>query len=203
MRSRQFAVAVTLCAAAAAIALYAASRTWLVEVVPRPDPLPATTTARTGGSLVPLLPALALVGLAAAGGLLATRGKARTAVAGLLVLVGVGIPVSVSAAVTRTGVAVAWVLVAVLAGLIVAGVGTLAVRRGRLWPTMGSRYERRDRRVDRPVVDTAIDDIAAIPGSGEDGVRGNPTADNSGTTPDVGAAMLWDAMDRGEDPTKE
>ena len=182
-RSRSFAIAVTVCAAAAAIALYAASRTWLVEAVPRPEPLPPTTSARTGGSLVPLLPALALVGLAGAGGLLATGGRARKVVAGLLVVVGVGIPVSLAGVPTRAGVAVGWVLASMLSGLIVAGVGVAAIRRGRSWPTMGARYERK--------------------GAKDSGAGDAPPADNLGRRPEVGATVLWDALDRGEDPTKD
>jgi hypothetical protein len=141
-KTRQFAVAVLACAAGAGVALFAASRTWLVEVTAQPDPLPATTVTRAGGSLLPLLPALALVALAGAGGLLATRGRARQVVAGLITLAGLGVAVSPIGEVGRGGVAVGWVVVSMLAGLAVAAVGVLAVRRGRSWPSMGARYER-------------------------------------------------------------
>jgi hypothetical protein len=35
-----------------------------------------------------------------------------------------------------------WLVVSMLAGLAVAAVGVLAVRRSRSWPSMGARYER-------------------------------------------------------------
>ncbi|MGE5829761.1 MAG: Trp biosynthesis protein, partial [Micromonosporaceae bacterium] len=54
------------CAAAAALALYAASRTWTAEVLARPAPLPPVHRTRSGGAVAPLLPALAMVGLAGA-----------------------------------------------------------------------------------------------------------------------------------------
>jgi hypothetical protein len=224
VRSRQYAAAIASCALAAAIVLYAASRTWLVEVVARPDPLPAIGTARSGGWLVPLLPALALVGLAGAGGLLATRGRARTAVGALVTVVGLGIPVSVSGVLTRSGVAVGWVVLSMLAGLVVAGVGVLAIRRGRSWPTMGSRYERPGQAVtsrDDPVPAFAAahgnelgKEHAEAHGKAHGKVHGEArgkalgrepgqSPDNPGTGVDLGTAGLWDALDRGEDPTKE
>jgi hypothetical protein len=256
---RQFTLAVVACAAAAGIALFAASRTWLVEVTARPDPLPALTTLRTGGSLVPLLPALALVGLAGAGGLMATRGRARVAVAVLIALVGLGIPASLYGVVARPGVTVGWVVVAMVAGLAVAGVGALAIRRGGSWPTMGSRYELAAPPVairqtntagantagadtggadttgadsagaDTTGADTASDgtyrdiehghgghgqaiDAGGRGGGGNSRVAARPdgrtaTAGRMAATSrtdgvDLGGAGLWDALDRGEDPTK-
>jgi hypothetical protein len=212
--------------------------------------LPALITLRTGGSLVPLLPALALVGLAGAGGLLATRGRARVAVAVLIALVGLGIPASLYGVVARPGVTVGWVVVAMVAGLAVTGVGAWAIRCGGSWPTMGSRYELAAPPVairqtntagagaagadtggaDTTGADTASDgtyrDIEhghgghgqAIDAGGRGGGGGNSrvaagpdgraaTADRlAGTSRtdgvDLGGAGLWDALDRGEDPTK-
>jgi hypothetical protein len=197
---RQLTLAVAVCAAAAGVVLYAASRTWLVEVVARPEPLPALTTGRTGGSLVPLLPALALVALAGAGGLLATRRTARVAVAVLIALVGLGIPAILFGLLSRPGVAVGWVVVAMAAGPAVAGVGVLATRRGGSWPTMGSRYEVRGSM--RGQIDTPHDIDC---GQGKTGPVGRgQSADRTaeiGRTGRDGAAGLWDALDRGEDPT--
>ena len=81
-RRRELVLAVVGCTAGAALALYAASRTWTVAVHPRPAPLPPVRQTRTGADLAPWLPALALVGLAGAGALVATRGVARLAVGG-------------------------------------------------------------------------------------------------------------------------
>jgi hypothetical protein len=159
---RELTVAVLACAAGAGLALFAATRTWVVDVVPRPEPLPALRTARTGGALLPWLPALAVVGLAGAGALVATRGAGRRAVAVLVLLVGVGLAIA-----GGYGVRLApWAVLCLLGGLVVAAVGVAALRSGAGWPAMGSRYER-----GRP--------------------RAAPTSD----------AELWDAIDRGEDPT--
>jgi glutamate racemase len=43
---RGLTVAVVACVAAAALALFAASRTWQIEIMVRPQPLPAVTTNR-------------------------------------------------------------------------------------------------------------------------------------------------------------
>ena len=182
---RQLTVAVVACAAAAGLALFSASRPWLVEATVRPEPLPAVTTVRSGGSLAPSLPALGWVALAAAGALLATRGRARMALGLLVVLVGLAMPVVVLAtaaavsgdapaaggptasgpAAVGPAVVAGWRLAAMVAGVAVAAVGVATIRWGRSWPALGSRYER-----------------AAAPGAAR---------------PD-----LWDALDRGEDPTR-
>jgi len=159
---RQLAVAVLGCAVGAALALFGATRTWVVETVARHEPLPALRTARTGGALLPWLPALAVVGLAGAGALVATRGTGRRAVAVLLMLVGVGLAIG-----GGTGVRLSpWALLCLAGGLAVAAAGLAAWRGGRSWPAMGARYER-----PRP--------------------KAAPASD----------AELWDALDRGEDPT--
>ena len=199
---RQLTLAVAACAAAAGVALYAASRTWLVEVVARPEPLPALTTGRTGGSLVPLLPALALVALAGAGGLLATRRTARIAVAVLIASVGLSIPAILFGLLSRPGVAVGWVVVAMAAGPAVAGVGLLAARRGGSWPTMGSRYEVRGSVEDCADIPSEIDWRQVKGGPGGRGQLADRTEEIS-RTGRGGAADLWDALDRGKDPTME
>ncbi len=173
---RGLTLAVAACAAAAGLALYAASRTWLMEIEVRAAPLPSITTARSGGSLVPALPALALVALAGAGGVLATRGKARVAVGVLLAWVGLVMGAAVIPIFKREDVATGWVLACAAAGLTVASVGLLTVRLGMSWPVMGTKYDR-------------------TRGSGV--VDGGP-ADSNGPA----ETGLWDAIDRGEDPTK-
>src|SRR4051794_28459648 len=76
-RHRDRSVAVAACVAGAGLALLAVSRVWVHETVVRPAPLPRAYETHTGSALVPWLPALALVALAGAGALLATRGAAR------------------------------------------------------------------------------------------------------------------------------
>jgi hypothetical protein len=114
-----------------------------------------------------------VVGLAAAGAVLATRGTMRRAVGVLLLLTGAGL-----AAGGGQGLADSrfWPVLCLAGGLAVAVAGGLTVARGQTWPTMGARYERgRDRTGDRPV----------------------PAAQHGS----VGSTQAWDALDRGEDPT--
>jgi hypothetical protein len=147
---RQLALVVLLCAAGALLALLAAGRPWEVAVPDRPPPLPDLRAERTGADLQPWLPALAWVGLAGAGALLATRAAARRVVGGLLVLTGAGLGLASADAAARAGGVAGVAALAGLAGLVVAGAGGAAVGYGRRWPAMGGRYERPDRR-ERPV----------------------------------------------------
>ncbi|MEW2377805.1 Trp biosynthesis-associated membrane protein [Micromonospora sp. NPDC047812] len=178
--------AVLLCVAGAGLALWASTRTWAVELTARPTPLPPVRDARTGAGLLPWLPALALVGLAGGGAVLATRGRARRLLGGLLCVLG--------AAVTAGGgyglvaafdgeVARHWPALCLLGGVLATAGGLLTALRGRHWPAMGARYER------RPAGDAAP---AARGGNGRgegDRVTGRQTTE------------AWDALDRGEDPT--
>jgi Tryptophan-associated transmembrane protein (Trp_oprn_chp) len=167
---RQLTIAVVACAAGAALALWAGSRTWATTRTARPAPLPAAITDHTGASLAPLLPALALVALACAGALLATRSWARLVVGAVMALAGVGVAIeAVRVAVSTTGVRVIWPVLCVVGAVIVLGAAGLTLRGGRAWPAMGARYERAG-----PV---------------------DATVDRS-------AAGMWDAIDRGHDPTR-
>jgi uncharacterized membrane protein (TIGR02234 family) len=188
---RQLTLAVVACVVAAGLALFAASRTWVVEVRPRPAPLPAVSVPRTGGDLAPVLPSLAFVALAGASGLVAARGRGRSVVGVLLVAAGVGMAAAAivggaqsvgSAALAGGGTAEGeslapfWAGAGALAGAAVAAVGGLALRRGASWPAMGTAYERRPPR-------------PAHEGAGEQ-------ADDQADDQD-----MWDALDRRIDPT--
>jgi hypothetical protein len=176
-RTKQRSLTVLGCAVAAGLALFAASRTWLVETVVRAAPLPPVITPRTGASLSPALPALALVALAGAGGLLAARGRGRRVVAALVLVSGLGLA---GLAAAKIGVAAGWALLTVIAGVGVAAAGLVALRRGSTWPSLGARYERGDERTTR----SAQVDMPERP-NGE-----------------IASQTLWDAIERGEDPTK-
>ncbi len=67
-------VAIATCVAGAAVALFAASRTWVVVTQARPAPLPPLHEAKTGGTLA-LATALGGLAVAAAGALTVVRGK--------------------------------------------------------------------------------------------------------------------------------
>jgi hypothetical protein len=175
---RELAYAVVACLAGAGLAVFAATRTWVVEEGYRVEPLPPLGLARSGADLVPWLPAVALVGLAGAGAVLATRGVARL-VAGML-LCGCGLAVAAGAATRLGGGSAGWPVAAALGGLILAAAGVLVVWRGRRWPALGARYER------RPAG-------AADPTRRRERAAGDPGGDPGGDA--------WAALDRGEDPT--
>jgi hypothetical protein len=170
---RELVLVALACAAGAGLALFAVTRSWAVDVTTRPAPLPELRTTRSGTSVAPWVWPLALVALAGVGALPATRRTGRLAVGVLLCVVGVAVAAGGLVGLTTVdGVRVAWPLLCVLAGGLVAGCGALAAGRGHRWPAMGTRYERR-----------------AEPA---------PRTPATGRVPDK---ELWEALDRGEDPT--
>ncbi|MFI6264200.1 Trp biosynthesis-associated membrane protein [Micromonospora sp. NPDC051006] len=178
---RELTCAVLLSLAGAGLALWAATRTWSVELTVRPTPLPPERTTHSGGGLLPWLPALAVVGLAGGGAVLATRGRLRQLLGVLLALLGVAVAVGggygllagFAGAMNRQ-----WPALCLLGGLMAAAGGLLTALRGRGWPAMGARYE-------RPARVEPAGPVAPPPGP----VAGRRTTE------------AWDALDRGEDPT--
>jgi hypothetical protein len=175
---RQLATSVVACALGAVLALLTAARTWRVVSGKGPVPLPSYEV--TGTQLLPWLPAVALVGLAGAGALLAVRGRARS-VLGLL-LAATGLPL-VAAAVYGVGTAagdrLVFPVLLGLGGLLITFSGGGALLRGASWPTLGGRY-------DRPTVPHPVEQPV------EPVERSNPSRSD---------VAMWDALDRGEDPT--
>jgi lysylphosphatidylglycerol synthetase-like protein (DUF2156 family) len=168
---RRLAVAVLLCAAGAGLALFAATRVWAVEATARPGGLSDQRIVRTGTELAGWLPAVAVVGLAGAGALLATRGLARRMLGALLAALGAGLLLGAAALVGAADPArLAWPVLAAAGGAATVVGGVLAAAQGHRWPGMGARYERA--------------------GGAAGQVReADPTR------------AAWDALDRGEDPT--
>jgi hypothetical protein len=185
-RRRQLTLAIVACVVAAALVLLATSRTWTVVVTERPAPLGPVRQARSGAALYPWLPALGLAALAGAVAVPATRGWGRVAVGAVLALCGLGVVAGAVTGIAR-GVPVGWPLLCGLGGFAVAGAGAVTVARGRTWPAMGSRYERAS---SRPAPRAAETDGRA--------------AETDGPAPPAGLtdAQVWDAIDRGEDPTR-
>ncbi|MEU8285891.1 Trp biosynthesis-associated membrane protein [Micromonospora sp. NPDC048905] len=185
---RELTYAVLLCLVGAALALWAATRTWSVELTVRPAPLPPVRDTHSGAGLLPWLPALALVTLAGGGALLATRGRLRQvlgALLGVLALAvaaggGYGLGVDVDGSVSRQ-----WPVLCLLGGLLAAAGGFWTAVRGGGWPAMGARYERPARTAPQ-----------AVPA---------PTGASESPAPMAGrrTTEAWDALDRGEDPTAE
>lgn len=212
--------AVLACLVGAGLALYAATRVWSVAVTTRPG-LPDLRSTTTGAAAQPWLLALAVVALAGAGALLATRGVARRGLGGLLVLVGAGVAVAaITARAGLDGGSLAGPIACVVGGALVIVGGLGAARRGHEWPAMGSRYERRT----APSPDAEPGAGSGPPaaaglsaGSGPPAAAGNSAegggpavaglSDGAGPAArpgDAGPAdnrEVWDALDRGDDPT--
>ncbi|MGN6333152.1 MAG: Trp biosynthesis-associated membrane protein [Motilibacteraceae bacterium] len=193
--SRERVVALGALALGGALLLGAAGRTW-ATVRSRPAPgLPAVVDRVTGASLAPGVTAVGLLALAAVAGLLAVRGVARQLV-GLVVLAAGVAALAYAVAGARatpttdgTVEAVshgAWPWVAALGGALVAAAGALAVLHGRRWSALSSRYER-----------SAGSSGASVERSAE---GGSPQPTSEGSL--AGGKELWDALDRGEDPTE-
>lgn len=184
MADRSYAAAVTLGLAGAGLAAVAASREWASTSADSAGI--QVEAAVTGADSQPLVPALALVALAAWGAVLVMRGRARRVVAGIGLLAAAGAALSavlalsvvqddaVEAAISRgaTGdtfdtALSAWYFLTVLGAVLAAAAFVVAVLRSPRWPEMGAKY---DAPTGRP----------AAPASEED---------------------MWRALDEGRDPT--
>jgi uncharacterized membrane protein (TIGR02234 family) len=188
---RELTVTVLIALLGGVLAWAAAGRPWASAVV---GTAPNTVKVTAGGNdLSGGVTALGLTALAGGLALFATRRLARRLVGVLLVAAGAGAAayavgergaghasrVLADKAAAR-GVAsgtldvhlASWWLLAVLGGLLVVLAGVAAVLRGGSWPGMSSRYE-------------------------------NAAAKGAARPADAGSAKdLWDALDRGEDPTE-
>ncbi len=197
---RGYVAALSFLAVGAAVLFLALGRVW-VSVTVSDAGLPSLHVDLTGRDLQPEGAAVALVALAGIAGLVATRRAGRLISGVVLVVVGVGAAVravmfglthgsrpgygdTIASLVSeRTGVdlpqitanATQWWVGAVLGGLVVAAGGALALLRGRTWPVMGGRYERRD---------------PGVPGSQEAASAAARRHDSA-----------WEQLDRGVDPT--
>ncbi len=185
-------MAIALCLLGSLLVLGTASRTWVEVVVLRGAVLPDTTVAVRGTDLVTGLRAVAVVGLAGVLALLATRRTGRVLVGVLLALCGAAVVALVSRVVGRlereallsqqvlalspVGVrtdapATPWPWLCLAGGVLLALTGVLVALRGRRWAEMSGRYDPPTTRAAEPV-------------DGEQAER-----------------RLWEALDRGEDPT--
>lgn len=198
----------------AALALLATSRGWVQAAVDDPVVGQVSVTA-SGRQAAPVVPAVALVALAGAAALLLARSLGRRVAGVLLVLAGAaGVAASVSVLrvpesgvaelVTRavgvtgstpTAVEVSgWPWLAVLGCALVVVAGAVAVLMAGRWARPRSRYEAPSDATTaaagavataEPAPDQAADQVA------------DQAADEA---PDPGTA--WDALSRGEDPTR-
>lgn len=182
---RGLTTACVLCLLGAFVVLVAAGRSWaLVEVAAGPLTA-ARTDVHTGSDVVPGVSALGLLGLAGVVALAATRRTGRTLVGVVLLATGAGVVAAVLSALGtvaaeelpgQTGAdasqVTAWPFVTVAGGLLLLVAGLLTVVAGRSWPALGQRYE-------APAAEAAP----------------------QGPSEPLTEKGLWEALDRGEDPT--
>ncbi|MFI2712582.1 Trp biosynthesis-associated membrane protein [Micromonospora sp. NPDC018662] len=171
---RELAYAMLLCLAGAGLAAWAVTRSWSVDPTARDSLAPGRAT-RTGADLLPWVSALAYVGLAGGGAVLATRGRLRRLLGVVLTVVGLAVAVGGGVGLTEAGVSRHWPALVLAGGLALATGGAGTAWRGERWPAMGARYERRA------------------------GATGPAGADRPAV--ERGTRDAWDALDRGEDPT--
>lgn len=186
---RELGTAVLLCLLGAVLVLAAGSAGWLVARTVPAAPLPTTTTRLTGAALVPVS-ALGLLALAGVVALLAAKRFGRTLVGLILALAGVavtGLTLDVlahpRAHITLPGARVSTTLApwpCALGGLLIALAGLLVIARGRRWAALSARY-------DSPAVRQEQAAPTAAPDQGE-----APLAERA----------LWEALDKGDDPTR-
>ena len=163
---RSYATALVVLAAGSLVLLWSYGLTWSTAEVPLLAGAADTTRVRdlTGRDLFPGAAMAGWVSLAAVAGIVATRSWGRTVVAAIGLLAGaVGAGVAVAYALAPGGFvdaaiglelgvatsvasnpAAGWA-VAVLGGLAVVVASGWTLVRGRRWPALGSRYERRSR----------------------------------------------------------
>lgn len=182
---RELGAAVLLVLAGAVLLLVSTAGDWVTGVQVQPAPLPSAPVAVSGGEAAGPVRALALVVLAGVPALAATRRTGRTLVGVLLALAGVaagaaalrvlGDPAAVVAAGVEDVAVTSRPLLAVAGAVVTAVAGAVVAARGRRWAALSQRYD--------------------APSS----AAGRTAPDRSG--PGEGPE-LWDAIDRGEDPTR-
>lgn len=174
-------------------AVVAYGATWVTATVPvfAGEPTPTRIVELTGSMLIPFGSAAGWVGLASMAGVIATRSWGRVGIGVIAALAGAAAGVPAIAFLLSRGPLVnsaldgdeasavqgnAWWLIAALSGLAVMASGLLTARFGRTWSAMSSRYER------------------------ERGTQGRED-EGGGEQGRGGSLQMWDALDRGEDPT--
>ncbi len=179
---------------AAGLCLIMLTLPWLSALVPVINDASARVPQEFSGSQVlPVGAPLALVSAAAALGLLATRGWGRRIVSGCALASGL----LLTGLAARTGlwgmdgnlpagsvvtVQSPWWIGCVLGGLLITFMGLVGLLGSHQWQRPDSAYER----------------ASSEPASGQHALRDGGSTDAAGSQ-----AQLWDAMDRGIDPSQD
>lgn len=188
---RELRLAVLLSLAGSGLVLLAASRTWLAYELPEAPPLPSSTERLTGALLVPGARPLALVALAGVAALFAARRGGRVLVGALVLLAGVGI-------------------VALDVRLLLDRRGT--VQRAELRRQVALHVPQAPQLGPWPWL-CLLGGLLVAAAGGLVAVRGRswaslsaaydaPVPRREAAAPAVTDKGVWDALDRGEDPTR-
>ncbi len=224
---REKSVFAVLVVAGALLGFLAASRPWVTAEVS--GLVAGGRLAASGRQAAGIVPAVALVALAGGVAVLTTGRVGRTVAGALLVVAGAAsaatsvgvlrtpapaIASVVTAATGRAGEAgvdvalTAWPWAGVVSGVLVALAGVLAVVRARAFGGLSSRFDvpATDGHTDaRTGGDTGVAAAAAAKGHTEtDAAAGRGTDGHDAADADAGAdpGQVWDALTRGEDPTR-
>lgn len=186
---RELRLAVLLCLVGSALVLLAASRTWLALMTPAQPPLPASVRRFAGSDLVPGVRVLAVLGLAGVAALLAARRWGKIAVGFALAAAGAAVVVLDARVLADPAGAVTRAASLRQEGISFVGTphlgpwplgclagGVLLGVAGLLVVVRGRRWAALSARYERPAGRAEV----AAP---------------------VGDKGVWDALDRGEDPT--
>lgn len=208
--SREKVLAALFAAAGAGLVLASAGRSWSHGTLTAPVRL---AVSASGTDLTSAPYALGLAGLAGAVALFAVRRIGRYAVGAVLLAAGAGtiavvagklgdvdsalLAKAASEAAGATGAQIAaignsaWPYVAVFGGFLIAISGGLTLVRGGRWTGLSSRYERTGANTAAPATAESPESAKAAAGSKAAGsAASEPTARD-----------LWDALNRGADPT--
>ncbi len=203
---RELTASVLLALVGGALVLWSSTHGWAHIDVVRAAPLPVQHATVSGKDIAGWANAMGFVGLAGGIALLATKAWGRLAVGSLLALAGcvavlggvVGLTATADSPHETQRILPQWPTVTLGAGLLLVIAGALSLWRYRYWrgalAGMGRRY-------DSPAA-------VAVEGSKpRQGVDQNNDPHSYATTPAPGRAVesdparMWDALDRGEDPT--
>lgn len=218
---REYVVVLATGALGAALVLLAAGRPWVhAVVVGTPGQVRISPAAR---SVAPAVSGLGLFALASVVAVVATRRAGRLIVGALAALTGVGILAAIAAtafdpegAVHDAAVAAAgltsptvddvavtgWPVLAAIGALLILFAGVASLLRGRRWPVMSGRYERSPDA--DPPTGSAAEQQHRRPGTSPVATKQNrstPGSTDYRTQDGTGQRQMWDAIDRGEDPT--
>ena len=187
---RELGAVAAVCAVGGGMVLFAVGPTWVEVVAHRASPLPDVTLAVSGRSLAPLVAGLGIVGLAGVVGLLATRRWGRLIVAAIVALSGLGVLAGALTRLTAPGAAEARALLDDAGRSAGAAAVTATAHPG--WPLLAAAGG----------LLLALGGLAALLRS-----RRWPTMSARYETPAARTdrprtdAAVWDALDRGDDPT--